>query len=130
MKIERFEDLEIWRLSLKVVESIYKLVSKESFKRDFGIKDQITRAAVSVNSNIAEGFEKNNNNEFVRFLKISKGSIGELKSQLLVCKKINYIDETEYKNIESNIESLRNQLARFINYLEKNKKIYKLINNR
>lgn len=130
MKIEKFEDLEIWKLSLKVVESIYKLVSKESFKRDFGIKDQLTRAAVSINSNIAEGFEKNNNNEFVRYLKISKGSTGELKSQLLVCKKINYIDETEYKNIESNIESLRNQLARFINYLEKNKKIYKLINKK
>lgn len=130
MKIEKFEDLEIWKLSLKIVESIYKLVSKESFKRDFGIKDQLTRAAVSINSNIAEGFEKNNNNEFVRYLKISKGSMGELKSQLLICKKINYITELEYKAVESDIEFLRNQLARFINYLEKNKKIYKLIINR
>lgn len=130
MKIERFEDLEIWKLSLKIVESIYRLVSKETFKKDFGIQNQITRAAVSINSNIAEGFEKNNNNEFVRFLKISKGSIGEVKSQLLICKKINYINEIEYRNIEKDIESLRNQLARFINYLEKNKKIYKLIKNK
>jgi len=122
MKIEKFEELEIWKLSLKVVQNIYKLVANQNFKKDFGITNQLTRSAVSINSNIAEGFEKNNNNEFVRFLKISKGSTGELKSQLIICKKINYISDEQYQKIEPDLESLKNQISRFINYLEKTKK--------
>jgi len=58
----------------------------------------------------------------VRFLKISKGSTGELKSQLIICKKINYISDEQYQKIEPDLESLKNQISRFINYLEKTKK--------
>lgn len=63
MKIEKFEDLEIWKLSLKITKDIYDLTSKGKFAKDFGLRDQIRRAIVSVSSNIVEGFEKNNNNE-------------------------------------------------------------------
>ncbi len=74
MKIQKFEELNIWKLSLGVTKEIYDLTAKGNFSRDFGLRDQIRRAIVSVSSNIVEGFEKNNNNEFVRFLKIAKGS--------------------------------------------------------
>jgi len=69
MKILRFEDLEIWKLSLKITKIIYDLTSEGKFSKDFGLRDQIRRAMVSVSSNIVEGFEKRNNNEFIRFLK-------------------------------------------------------------
>ena len=129
MKIDKYEDLEIWKLSLSIVKSIYQLVSNKSFNKDFGLISQITRAAVSINSNIAEGFEKGNNNEFIRYLKISKGSVGEVKSQLIICKQINYINQKEYERLEIDLDLLKNQLERFINYLEKNRKIYKLTKN-
>ncbi len=72
MKITKFEELNIWKLSLKITKSIYDLTSKKEFVREFGLKDQIRRAVVSISSNIVEGFEKNNNNEFIRYLKINK----------------------------------------------------------
>lgn len=79
MKINKFEDLEIWKLSLKITKIIYDLTAKREFSRDFGLRDQIRRAIISVSSNVVEGFEKNNNNEFIRFLKIAKGSLVRLE---------------------------------------------------
>ncbi len=72
MKIKKFEDLEIWKLSLKIAKEIYNLTSKKEFSKDFELKSQIRRAIISVSSNIVEGFEKNNNNEFI--YKIFKNS--------------------------------------------------------
>ncbi len=82
MKFEKFEDLPIWKLSLKITRDVYDLASQPKFSRDFPLRDQIRRAIISVSSNIVEGFEKNNNNEFIRYLKISKGSAGEVRNQL------------------------------------------------
>ena len=65
MKILKFEDLEIWKLSLKITKAIYDLTSEGKFSKDFGLRDQIRRAMISVSSNIVEGFEKRNNNEFI-----------------------------------------------------------------
>jgi four helix bundle protein len=75
-KVERFEDLEIWKLSIKLATDIFKLSQKGQLDKDFGTKDQIRRASLSVSSNIAEGFEYNNNKQFIRFLNYSKGSLG------------------------------------------------------
>lgn len=77
MRITKFEDLNIWKLSLEITKEIYDLTSQKEFSRDFCLRDQIRRAVISISSNIAEGFEKNNNNEFIRYLKIAKGSVGE-----------------------------------------------------
>jgi four helix bundle protein len=74
MKIERFEDLKVWKSSRDLVLSIYSLTKKNIFSKDYGLKDQIQRAAVSIMNNIAEGFERKSNNEFIRFLYFSKGS--------------------------------------------------------
>ena len=88
MKVNRFEDLEIWKLAAEIAVDIYKITSEKKFIRDYGLRDQLRRAAISISSNIAEGFEINNNNDLIRFLKVAKGSAGELRSQLLICSRL------------------------------------------
>ena len=126
MRITKFEDLNIWKLSLRITKLIYDISANKYFVRDFGLKDQIRRAVVSISSNIVEGFEKNNNNEFIRYLKIAKGSIGEVRNQLIIAKEINYISLIEFDNINKLLLDLTNQTGSFISYLEKTRKLSKL----
>jgi len=126
MRITKFEDLNIWKLSLKITKLIYDISANKYFIKDFGLKDQIRRAAVSISSNIVEGFEKNNNNEFIRYLKIAKGSIGEVRNQLFISKEVNYISIIEFNNINKLLLDLANQTGSFISYLEKTRKLSKL----
>ena len=83
MKIERFEDIIAWQLAKELTISIYSLFEKSN---DYGFKDQIQRASISIMNNIAEGFERKTNNEFKQFLYIAKGSCGEVRSMLIVAK--------------------------------------------
>ncbi len=122
MKIQRFEDLKIWKLSLKITKDIYDLTNRKEFSKDFSLRDQIRRAIISVSSNIVEGFEKNNNNEFIRFLKIAKGSVGEVRNQLYIALAVDYITEQEFDKINKELEDLANQIGGFIVYLEKKRK--------
>jgi four helix bundle protein len=122
MKIRKFEELEIWKLSLKITKEIYDLTTKKEFSRDFRLRDQIRGAIISVSSNIVEGFEKNNNNEFIRFLKISKGSVGEVKNQLYIALAVGYITKEEFKKVNDDLEDLAAQIGGFIVYLERKKK--------
>ena len=80
--IQKFEDLEAWKIAREVTRDIYKLSSKGEFIKDFGLRDQIRRSAVSIMSNIAEGFERDGDKEFVQFLSIAKGSAGEGRSHI------------------------------------------------
>lgn len=122
MKIEKFEDLNIWKLSLKITKDVYDLTAKKDFSRDFALRDQIRRAIISVSSNIAEGFEKNNNNEFIRFLKISKGSAGEVRNQLYIALAVGYIIQQEFEMTNKELEDLAGQIGSFITYLVKKRK--------
>ena len=122
MKYKKFEELPIWKLSLELTKEIYDLTSKKNFSQDFGLKNQIRRAIISVSSNIVEGFEKNNNNEFIRFLKIAKGSVGEVRNQLYIALAINYISQKEFYKTNKNLENLANQIGGFIQYLEEKRK--------
>jgi four helix bundle protein len=122
MKIQRFEDLKIWKLSLKITKEIYDLTRKKEFSKDFRLCDQIKGGIISVSSNIVEGFEKNNNNEFIRFLKIAKGSVGEVRNQLYIALAVNYITEQEFDKINRELEDLANQIGGFVVYLEKRRK--------
>ena len=119
MKINKFEELNIWKDALVVTKLIYDATSKPAFSKDFGLRDQIRRAVVSISSNIVEGFEKNNNNEFIRFLKIAKGSAGEARNQLHIALAVNYVDQIEFDTIGNNLEKLSAQIGAFISYLEK-----------
>lgn len=122
MKILRFEELEIWKIAIGVVKEIYDITSVGKFSKDFGLRDQIRRAAVSISSNIVEGFEKRSNNEFKRFLLISKGSAAEVRNQLFIALAIGYITQKEFDKTDKILIDLGGKIGSFVNYLEKTKK--------
>ncbi|MBN1482242.1 four helix bundle protein [candidate division KSB1 bacterium] len=88
-KVIRFEDLEVWKEGMRLARDIYKQLKPS---KDFGLKGQMQRASVSIPSNIAEGFERKTNNEFIHFLFVAKGSCAELRTQLYLAKEIQEID--------------------------------------
>ena len=114
--IKRFEDLDVWKESKELNKLIFQTFSES---RNFSFRDQILRASLSVMNNIAEGFERDSDREFQRFLKISKGSSGEVRSMLYVAKDLDYLDEKEFSLLLSKYISLSSKLAKFIQYLNK-----------
>lgn len=127
MKIQKFEELNIWKISLGLTKDIYDITSQGKFSKDFGLRDQIRRAVVSISSNIVEGFEKNNNNEFIRYLKIAKGSAGETRNQLHIALAIGYVSKKEFQTMSDGLEKLSGQIGAFISYLEKKRKAKEFI---
>ena len=97
-KVEHFEDLEVWRLARKLTGKIYSLSRAGAFAKDFGFRDQICRAAVSIVSNIAEGFERRTNTQFVQFLAIANGSAGEVRAQLYIALDLGYITQGQFED--------------------------------
>ena len=95
--IKNFEELIAWQKSRELAGYVYELTRQEKFSRDFGLRDQIQRAASSVMHNIAEGFESGSDPEFVRFLKMARRSAGEVQSQLYLALDVGYIAEDERK---------------------------------
>lgn len=90
-KITRFEDLIVWQKSMSLVEEIYRVTKQGEFAIDWGLKNQIQRAAVSIPSNIAEGFERYSNKEFRKYLLIAKGSAGEVRTHLYLARSVGYL---------------------------------------
>ena len=99
-KIERFEDLIAWQKARKLTKAIYEITNNNNFSKDFGLKDQIRKASVSVMSNIAEGFERGGRAEFHQFLVIAKGSCAEVRSQLYVALDSHHIDNKTFNKIK------------------------------
>ena len=99
-KIRRFEDLEVWREARRLTKEIYQTSSVGEFARDFQLRDQMRRSGISVMSNIAEGFERDGNREFLHFLAMAKGSCGELRSQLLVALDPGYLVPDQFQYFE------------------------------
>jgi four helix bundle protein len=98
-KIEKFEDFIAWQKARKLTSNVYKVTSKGQFARDFGLKDQIRRAAVSSMSNLAEGFERVRATEFHQFLSVAKGSCAELRTQLYVALDVGYLSTSEFETL-------------------------------
>jgi len=116
-KVESFEDLVVWQKGIALAKQIYLLTGSGPLNRDFGLRDQLQRAAVSVPTNIAEGFERSSRREYVRFLYIAKGSAGELRSLLRVAKEIGYLDEASYEQLRSAAIEISRFLANLIKSL-------------
>ncbi|MBI5296246.1 MAG: four helix bundle protein [Chloroflexi bacterium] len=116
--IKRFEEIEAWQTARDLTRMIYSATEQGTFARDFGLKDQIRRASVSVMSNIAEGFESQTQQQFIRYLSIAKASAGEVRSQLYVARDMNYLSEEQFTNLFQMAEKASRQIARFISYLE------------
>jgi four helix bundle protein len=115
--IENFEDLEVWQISMDLCTEVYRITNSQLFSKDFGLKDQIRRAAVSVPSNISEGYERNGKNQFLYFLSIAKGSCGEVRTQLQIAYELNYLSKDEFVVLKQKCESTSRQLAGFMKYL-------------
>jgi len=97
MKIQRFEDLEAWQIARELTNQVYAVTRKESIRRDYGFVDQIRRATISIMNNIAEGFERGSNKDFVKFLFIARGSAGEVRSMLYVGLDQAYLTDETFK---------------------------------
>jgi four helix bundle protein len=102
-----FEDLEVWKRSCRLAVRLYEILRE---CRDFGLKDQMTRAAVSIASNIAEGAERNSSKDYIRFLHIAKGSAAELRTQLYIAHKVGYIAEEDMQELISEAKTISKQL--------------------
>lgn len=116
--VERFEDLDVWQNARELTNRIYKHTRQDPFAKDFGLRDQIQRAAVSVMSNIAEGFESRTQSVFVDYLGHARGSAGEVRAQLYVALDQGYISESEFKSSHQLVETISRQLFRLIEYLK------------
>ncbi len=116
---KKFEDLDVWVSAKELAVLIYKITDDGQLKKDFGLKDQLRRASVSIVSNIAEGFERNGNKEFVQFLSFAKGSAGEVRAQLYIAKELNYFDEETFNLMSEKATSISKMLSGLMNYLKK-----------
>jgi four helix bundle protein len=117
--INKFEDLEIWIMARQLSQEVYELTLLKNFSRDFSLVDQSRRSSGSVMDNIAEGFEREGNKEFIQFLSISKGSCGELRSQLYRALDRKYISEEQFKQVYELANTLGRKIHNFIHYLSK-----------
>jgi four helix bundle protein len=121
MTIKRFEDIECWKLARELTRMVYTLTENDRFSRDFGLRDQITRAAGSVMHNIAEGFDAGTNPGFIRFLRYAKRSATEAQSQLYVALDRAYISNDEFERTYEQARLTRSKIGAFVHYLSKNR---------
>jgi four helix bundle protein len=116
--IQNFEKLEAWARSRLLVKQVYEITGSKPFSSDYSLKDQLKRAAVSIMSNIAEGFERDNNKEFIYFLSISKGSCGEVQSLIYIALDQNYIDIDLFEKLSQSVREIAKLINGLIKYLK------------
>lgn len=117
--IRRFEDIVAWQGARALVREVYQATDGAAFERDYGLRNQIQRAAVSAMSNIAEGYERDSDREFRHFLSIAKASAGEVRSLLYVALNRAYIDHATHERLTEQATRLSRQIAKFMRYLVK-----------
>jgi four helix bundle protein len=123
----KFEDLPArpdghpygWKLAEDLTVKIYQITEDEKFRKDYALVDQIRRASISISSNIAEGFERGSKKEFIQFLYIAKGSLGEVRGRLQVCSELGYISKESRGRFLGSTYDLSRQLGAFISSLRK-----------
>lgn len=118
MTFKKLEDIEVWQRSCDLSVRIYRISSTGELSKDWGLRDQIRRSAISIPSNIAEGYERNSNAEFKRFLLIAKGSSGELRTQLLITKKLEMINSEIIDQLISECIEVSSMIQGLVNYIK------------
>ena len=119
--IKKFEDLKIWAHARALVQEIYSVTNKGQFSKDFGLRDQIRRASVSIMSNIAEGYERDGTAEFIQFLSIAKGSAGEVRCHLYIARDQNYLSQEKFDQLKAMATDVSKMVNGLITYLRKAK---------
>jgi len=122
--IRDFKELPAWQSARELTNRIYEISDGPAFRRDFGLKDQIRRAAISAMSNIAEGFDSRTTRLFVNYLGQAKASSGEVRSQLVIAFDRGYLDEDTYNELDHLSNDLGRQIRRFSQYLESSRHRY------
>ena len=122
-KFRSFEEINSWQKSRIFNKKIYLITENSNFKKDFDFVRQIRRASLSISSNIAEGFERNTDKEFIYFLYIAKASAGEVRSQLYLAFDLEYIIKEEFEMLLNSVTEISKLLSGFIKYLESSRKV-------
>ncbi len=117
MKISRFEDLEVWRQARELTRSTYGLTANSKFAKDYGLKDQMRRASVSIMANVAEGFSRKGDKEFGQFLFVAKSSAAELQSHVYVALDQGYIGEAEFRKLYDSLDHISRMTSNLIKHL-------------
>lgn len=117
---KNFEDFPVYQKSMDLVEKVFEFLNQSDFKTEFEFVNQLKRAVISITNNIAEGSEYNNNRQFIRFLKIAKGSCGEARSLMLISKRLKWGENELRENIINETIKISIQLSNFIKYLGDN----------
>ena len=121
-KFKSFEEINSWQKARHFNKRVYEITDNQNFKRDFDLVRQIRRASISISSNIAEGFERNTDKEFIHFLYIAKASAGEVRSQLYLASDLNYIEKVEFEELFKNVSDISKLISGFIKYLNDSQK--------
>jgi len=121
-KVKSFEELVVWKESKIFNQNLYETTNNSFFEKDFDLKRQIRRASISVISNIAEGFERNTDKEFKQFLYYSKGSSGEVRSQLFLALDLKYLNKIDFNKLKNHITEISKMIRGLIKYLENSNK--------
>jgi len=116
--VQRFEDLNVWKMAREFCRDIFRITSYEQFSKDYRFRDQIRASSGSIMDNIAEGFERDGNKEFAHFLTIAKGSCGESRSQIHRSYDFQYIEKDEYETLSQKTIDISKAISALINYLK------------
>lgn len=116
---QSFEEIEVWQKARQLTKRVYQVSSKGPFARDFGLRDQMRRACVSIMSNIAEGYERGGTKEFLQLLSVAKGSAGEVRSQLYVALDQDYLTGSVFEELTNHAREISRMLAGLMAYLRK-----------
>lgn len=117
---KNFENLPVYIKSLNLIEKVYQFLQSKSFEKEFEFNNQIKRASFSISNNIAEGSEYNNNRQFIRYLKIAKGSCAEVRSMLIVSKRLKLGNENKAEEMITISREISSNISNFIKYLNEN----------
>ena len=115
--LQFFKDIKAWQAGIELARAVYRVSGKGAFSKDYSLRDQIRRAAISIPSNIAEGFEREGNKEFIQFLTVAKGSAAEVQTQLCIAFEVGYITEEDFKQMEDICIEVLSLISGFLRYL-------------
>lgn len=114
MGYQGFKELRVWQEAKSLSVTVYKLTENGKFSKDYSLRDQVRKSAVSIASNIAEGYERNSDKDFIRFLLIAKGSLSELRTQIEIAKEIAYLSDETFEKLEEHCNKIGAMLSKLI----------------
>jgi len=117
--LRRFEDIEAWQRTRELVREVYRVSGRGAFSKDFALRDQMRKAAISIMSNIAEGFERGGKREFIQFLSVAKASVGEVRSQLYIALDRGYLPDVDYGHVTGLAVETGRMIGGFMRYLRR-----------